>query len=90
LQDRYWELMRVARQWRHLKLLKWNGFSHETKEVKPGDLTLFCLACPQPGINVTLPTAEGGEIMNTAPDLEALSWLYSRSLVMDGNFKAEH
>ncbi|KAG1855625.1 hypothetical protein DFJ58DRAFT_716195 [Suillus subalutaceus] len=65
--DRYRELMRVARQWRKLKLLKWNGFGHENKDTKPGDLALFCLACPQPGIN-----------------------LYSRSLVMDGNFKAEH
>ncbi|KAG1721016.1 uncharacterized protein EDB91DRAFT_1240354 [Suillus paluster] len=59
-------LMRVARQWRQLKLLKWNGFGHEEKD---------------PGINVTLPTEE---------HLETPSWLYSRSLVMDGNFKAEH
>ncbi|KAG1900024.1 uncharacterized protein F5891DRAFT_980638 [Suillus fuscotomentosus] len=50
--DRYQELMRVARQWRKLKLLKWNGFSHEEKETP--------------------------------------SWLYTRSLVMDGNFKAKH
>ncbi|KAG1805128.1 hypothetical protein EV424DRAFT_1474414 [Suillus variegatus] len=69
--DQYQELMRVARQWRKLKLLKRNGFGHEEKEVKPGDLALFCLACPQPGINTP-------------------SWLYTRSLVMDGNFKAEH
>ncbi|KAG1828929.1 hypothetical protein EV424DRAFT_1536162 [Suillus variegatus] len=30
--DHYRELMRVARQWRKLKLLKWNGFGHEEKE----------------------------------------------------------
>ncbi|KAG1787038.1 hypothetical protein EV424DRAFT_1285408, partial [Suillus variegatus] len=27
--DQYRELMRVVRQWRKLKLLKWNGFGHE-------------------------------------------------------------
>ncbi|KAG1906159.1 uncharacterized protein F5891DRAFT_1125607 [Suillus fuscotomentosus] len=69
--DRYRELMRVTRQWRKLKLLKRNGFGHEEKDVRPGDLALFCPACPQPGINTP-------------------SWLYTRSLIMDGNFKAEH
>ncbi|KAG1794990.1 hypothetical protein EV424DRAFT_1335008, partial [Suillus variegatus] len=44
---------------RKLKLLKWNGFGHEEKEVRPGDLALFCPACPQPGINVTLPAGGG-------------------------------
>ncbi|KAG1839869.1 hypothetical protein C8R48DRAFT_621358, partial [Suillus tomentosus] len=78
--DRYRELMRVARQWRKLKLLKRNGFGHEEKEVKPGDLALFCPACPQPGINN----------VNNELDLQTPSWLYTRSLVMDGNFKAEH
>ncbi|KAG1751738.1 hypothetical protein EDB19DRAFT_1893107 [Suillus lakei] len=66
-------LMRVARQWQQLKLLKWNGFSHNRRDPKDGELGLFCLACPQPGINLTLPME-----------------LYSQSLVMDGNFKAEH
>ncbi|KAG1851426.1 hypothetical protein DFJ58DRAFT_716683 [Suillus subalutaceus] len=80
--DRYRELMRVMRQWRKLKLLKWNDFGHEDKEVTPGNLALFCPACPQPGINVTLPTGDDAEGLN--------GWLYSRSLVMDGNFKAEH
>ncbi|KAG1820779.1 hypothetical protein EV424DRAFT_1305853, partial [Suillus variegatus] len=78
--------------WQKLKLLKWNGFGHEEKEVRPGNLALFCPACPQLGTNVTLPA--GG----TAKDIDAnngfgqetLSWLYTRSLVMDGNFKAEH
>lgn len=72
--------MRVARQWRQLKLLKWNGFCHERRDPKDGELALFCPACPQPGINVVVP----------AEDNEATSWLYTRSLVMDGNFKAEH
>ncbi|KAG1840341.1 hypothetical protein F4604DRAFT_1690823 [Suillus subluteus] len=72
-----------------LKLLKWNGFGHEDKEVMPGDLALFCPACPQPGINVTLPTGDDAEGLNGS-DLETPRWLYSRSLVMDRNFKVEH
>ncbi|KAG1834638.1 hypothetical protein DFJ58DRAFT_847572 [Suillus subalutaceus] len=79
--DRYRELMRVARQWWQLKLLKWNGLGHDRRDPKDGDLALFCPACPQPGINVTIPA----EPNDTRP-----GWLYTRSLVMDGNFKAEH
>ncbi|KAG2048899.1 hypothetical protein BDR06DRAFT_984585 [Suillus hirtellus] len=78
--DRYRELMRVSRQWRQLKLLKWHGFGHERREPHDGELALFCPSCPQPGINVTLPSED-----NSTPQ-----WLHSRSLVMDGNFKAEH
>ncbi|KAI6009026.1 hypothetical protein EDC04DRAFT_2610752, partial [Pisolithus marmoratus] len=64
--DRYRELLRVARQWRLLKLLKWSGFQYNKTRAKKGDLAIFCAACPQPGIN------------------------YTRTVVMDGNFKAEH
>ncbi|KAG1782095.1 hypothetical protein EV702DRAFT_1041810 [Suillus placidus] len=88
--DHYRELMRVARQWWQLKLLKWNGFGHESKDRKPGDLALFCPACPQPGINVTLPPEDMQEETNSKSELPNPSWLYARSLVMDGNFKAEH
>ncbi|KAG1722548.1 uncharacterized protein EDB91DRAFT_1088099 [Suillus paluster] len=45
---------------------------------------------PSQGINVTLPTEEGAAEINRESDLEMPSWLYSRSLVMDGNFKPEH
>ncbi|KAN0074433.1 hypothetical protein V8E55_011845 [Tylopilus felleus] len=41
------------------------------------------IACPQPGINVNLNDAD----LNEA---EQSSWKYTRSFVMDGNFKAEH
>jgi hypothetical protein len=71
--------MRSSRQWRQLKLFKWNGFAHQSQEPTSGELALFCPACPQPGVNVTLPDNDN-----------ASSWLYARSLVMDGNFKAEH
>ncbi|KAF8834649.1 hypothetical protein BDN67DRAFT_985173 [Paxillus ammoniavirescens] len=65
--DRYRELMRAARIWRLLKLLKWSGKGHPSA-VNPtapntfqrpvgsdgqGDLVLFCPACPQPGINLS-------------------------------------
>ncbi|KAG1883061.1 hypothetical protein F4604DRAFT_1576461, partial [Suillus subluteus] len=76
----YWELMRVARQWQQLKLLKWNGFCHERRDPKDGELALFCPTCPQPGINVAVPTEDDA----------SLKWLYTQLLVMDGNFKAEH
>ncbi|KAG1777149.1 hypothetical protein EV702DRAFT_1045541 [Suillus placidus] len=61
-------------------LLKWNSFFHERREPKDRELALFCPACPQPGINVAVPTKD-----NAPPSL-----LYTISLVMDGNFKAEH
>ncbi|KAG1784423.1 uncharacterized protein HD556DRAFT_1427833 [Suillus plorans] len=57
--DRYRELMRVARQWRQLKTMKWHGFGHR--------------------INVLLSEDESLD-----------DWKYTRSFVMDGNFKAEH
>ena len=52
--DRYRELMRVARQWRQLKTMKWHGFGHRSNAPNAGDLALFCPTCPQPGINISL------------------------------------
>ncbi|KAI6150458.1 hypothetical protein BKA82DRAFT_4328556 [Pisolithus tinctorius] len=80
--DRYRELLRVARQWRLLKLLKWKGFLRCEQAPKKGELGLFCAACPQPGINC----------WDSAHPLSLTfrSWKYTRTLVMDGNFKAEH
>ncbi|OJA11809.1 hypothetical protein AZE42_13632 [Rhizopogon vesiculosus] len=81
-QDHYRELMRVARQWHQCKLYKWYGFAHDSQEPSQGELALFCPACPQPGINLDLP--DGDDID------DSLAWMYSRTVVMDGNFKAEH
>lgn len=50
--DRYRELLRAGRQWRHIKEKKWFGFGHRTAEPGPGEMALFCAACPQPGINL--------------------------------------
>ncbi|KAF9230988.1 hypothetical protein BU15DRAFT_56673, partial [Melanogaster broomeanus] len=77
--DRYRELMRVARQWRLLKTLKWNGYGIGDDSPGQGELALFCPACPQPGINV--PVEPGNDFTH---------WKYTRTIIMDGNFKAEH
>ncbi|KAI6002551.1 hypothetical protein EDC04DRAFT_2611815 [Pisolithus marmoratus] len=60
--DRYRELLRVARQWCLLKLLKWSGFQYNNKYPDRRNPT--------------------GLIFS--------SWKYTRTVVMDGNFKAEH
>jgi hypothetical protein len=45
--------MRVSRQWRNLENRKQSGFGHDRQRViKPGDLAIFCPACPQPGVNL--------------------------------------
>ncbi|KAG1873170.1 hypothetical protein F4604DRAFT_1881000 [Suillus subluteus] len=80
------KLMRVARQWRQLKTMKWHGFGHHSDIPSTGELTLFCLACPQPGINILV---AGDESLDD-DDKNSSSWKYTRSFVMDGNFKAEH
>ncbi|KAG2066885.1 hypothetical protein BDR04DRAFT_1028962, partial [Suillus decipiens] len=66
-------------QWRQLKTMKWHGFGHRSDDPKAGDLALFCPACPQPGIN-----------MSMSGDDSFDDWKYTWSFVMDGNFKAEH
>jgi len=73
-----------------------SGFGHEdTAELQPGSLAIFCPACPQPGINLSkgwdqdlkkyvAPIPFGNLI------LMVTRWLYTRSIVIDGNFSAEH
>jgi hypothetical protein len=46
--------MRVSRQWRVLLVKKRFGFGHDRDRTPgPGDLALFCPACPQPGVNLS-------------------------------------
>ncbi|KAG2147764.1 uncharacterized protein EDB93DRAFT_1240610 [Suillus bovinus] len=59
--------------------MKWHGFGHHSNAPNAGDLTLFCPTCPQPEINISL---SGNETLD--------DWRYTRSFVMDGNFKAKH
>lgn len=53
--NRYKELLRMSRVWRWMKKLKWAGFVHNQQrsdQPKDGQLSIFCPACPQPGINI--------------------------------------
>src|SRR6266446_228541 len=51
----YREFRRMTRIWRWMKRLKWAGYGNSNKrssDVKAGELSIFCPACPQPGINI--------------------------------------
>ena len=53
--SRYRPLLRVAIQWRHLKMLKRAGRAHDEGGVaatKDGELAVLCPSCPHPGINL--------------------------------------
>ena len=78
----YREFCRMSRLWRWMKKLKWAGYASGTKsvkDVKPGELTIYCLACPQPGVNIA---------DNWKDD--TARWVYKHIFVADGNFKADH
>jgi hypothetical protein len=82
--------------WRDLTARINSGLGHEEKaELQPGGLAIFCPACPQPGINLSKEwdqdpkryialTPAGNSV------LIVTRWLYTRSIVIDGNFSAEH
>ena len=81
--------------WRDLKAQINSGLGHETKaEPQPGSLAIFCPACPQPGIN--LPQEWGNDpkrywvYIFSGSVLMDFRWLYTRSIVIDGNFSADH
>jgi hypothetical protein len=78
-QDRYRELMRISRQWRHLKNKLKFGFANTHREAGLGDLAYFCPTCPQPGVNLPLDWAK-----------DADDWKHQRVFVVNGNFSAEH
>lgn len=51
----YHELRRLSRVWRWMKKLKWAGLGHKKADAMnpaKGELSVFCPACPQPGINL--------------------------------------
>jgi hypothetical protein len=54
-QSWYKELLRMIREWRHLKLLKRAGRSHDPQGVagtQKGELAVPCPACPHPSVNL--------------------------------------
>jgi len=54
--DQYKKLLRMSRLWHWMKKNKWAGFgvvAGKTADgAMDGELTIFCPACPQPGINI--------------------------------------
>ncbi|KAF8548653.1 hypothetical protein OG21DRAFT_1479134 [Imleria badia] len=82
----YHELLRVTRKWCFLKLLKWNSLGHTSQKPTEGQLVLFCPACLQPRVNCH-PSED--ELIELRQD-PMCSWKYTQTIVMDGNFKAEH
>jgi hypothetical protein len=88
--------MRVSRMWRDLMARINSGLGHEEdSELQPGGLAIFCPACPQPGIN--LPNEWDQDPKRYIPFASAdnfhswlFRWIYTRSIVIDGNFSAEH
>ena len=53
--DLYREFRRMSRIWRWMKRLKWAGYGNNNKmasDVQPGELSVFCPACPQPTVNI--------------------------------------
>ncbi|EGO30560.1 hypothetical protein SERLADRAFT_364516 [Serpula lacrymans var. lacrymans S7.9] len=78
--NRYQEFMRVSQQWRHLEYMHLDGFAHQPScHPSLGSLALFCPACPQPDINVSLDWKQN-----------PLRQYHLRTFFMDGNFNAEH
>jgi len=73
-----------------------SGLGHETKpELQPGGLAIFCPACPQPGINLPQEWDQDPKryvifILASKSTFMVFRWLYTRSIVIDGNFSAEH
>ncbi|THU83394.1 hypothetical protein K435DRAFT_871314 [Dendrothele bispora CBS 962.96] len=56
LPNRYPSMLRVSRQWRHLRMLRRGGRGNDGErtidETKPGELAVECIACPRPEINL--------------------------------------
>jgi len=78
----YHELRRLSRLWRWVKKLRWAGYVQQVGQpinLKPGELGIFCLACPQVGINLPENWKE-----------DSNRWVFRRVVTADGNFKADH
>ncbi|KAG9310751.1 hypothetical protein JVU11DRAFT_9359 [Chiua virens] len=71
----------MAREWRHLKMLKRSGRGHDPSGVgntKGGECALLCPACPQPGKNLP-------DNWDKAP--KDKQWLYTLFIALDANFR---
>ncbi|KAJ7457113.1 hypothetical protein FB451DRAFT_1047708 [Mycena latifolia] len=82
VKDRYHEFLRMARQWRHLEMLKRGARGHDPEGIantQDGELALLCPACPHPGKNLP-PT---GRIIRR----RSSGFLFALFLAMDANFR---
>ncbi|CAK5267149.1 unnamed protein product [Mycena citricolor] len=55
LKDRYEEFARIAKQWRHLQMMKRSARGHDPTGIggtQDGECALLCPACPHPGKNL--------------------------------------
>ncbi|KII84055.1 hypothetical protein PLICRDRAFT_671736 [Plicaturopsis crispa FD-325 SS-3] len=53
--DRYRSVLRIVREWRHLKMVKRGGRGHDESGVegtRAGELAVVCPACPDPAVNL--------------------------------------
>ncbi|KAK7455803.1 hypothetical protein VKT23_010835 [Stygiomarasmius scandens] len=81
IKDRYRELLRMAREWRLLKVLKRHGRGHDPTGYRgtgEGECAVLCAACLIPGVNLP------DDWRETPPEK---SWLYRLFLSMDANFR---
>ncbi|CAA7270803.1 unnamed protein product [Cyclocybe aegerita] len=79
--DRYQAFMRMAREWRHVRLMKRFTQGHDLTGVqgtKEGECAVVCPACPLPGVNLP-------ENWEQQPAKE--QWLYSLFVGIDANFR---
>ncbi|KAF8867794.1 hypothetical protein BD779DRAFT_1685311 [Infundibulicybe gibba] len=79
--DRYPQLLRMIRQWRHLKLLKRAGCGHNplgTAAIQSGECAVLCPACPQGDKN--MPSG-----WKNVPKNE--KYIHSLFLAIDANFR---
>ncbi|KAF9523674.1 hypothetical protein CPB83DRAFT_898542 [Crepidotus variabilis] len=80
IRDRYHTLLRMLREWRHIRLLKRMGRGHAADGVRgtpQGACAVPCLACPRPGINIP---------SDYRSQPESRQFLYSLFVGLDANF----
>lgn len=93
--------MNMARQWRHLKMLKRAARGHDPKGVKAtgvGELAVRCPACPRPGVNLpagwdTVPPRDRYArncSHHVTGSFMFCRWLYRLILAMDANFRLKN
>ncbi|KAI0056878.1 hypothetical protein BV25DRAFT_1920621 [Artomyces pyxidatus] len=82
--DRAASFMMMARQWRHITMMKRAGRGHDPLGIdgtSPGECAVACPACPLPGVNIP-------DDWEVAP--KNRSWLYRLILAMDANFRLKN